>query len=129
MQFRTLEATAVDIIIAVFAKVMKMTDANQAKAGFSVSPKGNRTIQQASSPKGAIDGKSGQAIPEGTLVNLWQSGRDSNDVRAYVVKAKTAKTPKVTVETPQQIAIRLLEANSAAQDAKLDAILAALAAK
>jgi hypothetical protein len=117
MQFRILEATAILTIVKMFAAVVKMTEAKQVEAGFSVSPKGNRTIQQASSPKGAIDGKSGQAIPEGTLVNLWQSGRDSNDVRAYVVKAKKAKTPKTT--KPADSRMDSLEA-------KLDALINAL---
>ena len=96
MQFRTVEAKAVSIIVNAFAKVMAMTPANQALAGLSVSPKGNRTIQQTSSPKGAIDGKSGQSVPEGTLCNLWQSGTDAKDVRVFIVKPKSAKTPKTT---------------------------------
>jgi len=96
MQFRTLEATAVSIIVAAFAEVMEMTPANQILAGLSVSPQGNYTIQQTSSPKGAIDGKSGQAIPANTLCNLWQSGKDAKDVRVFIVKAKKPKTPKAT---------------------------------
>ena len=99
MQFRILEATAIETIVKMFAAVMKMTEAEQVKKGYSVSTAGNRTVQQAAAPQGAIDGKSGQAIAKGTLVNLWQSGRDSNDVRAFIVKAKKAKTPKASSRT------------------------------
>jgi hypothetical protein len=127
MQFRTVEAKAVSVIVNAFAKVMAMTPENQALAGLSVSPKGNRTIQQTSSPKGAIDGKSGQSVPEGTLCNLWQSGTDAKDVRVFIVKPKSAKAPKAKT-TDALTRMDALEANSAAQDAKLDAILAALTA-
>ena len=119
MQYRILEAKAIETIVKMFAKVIAMTPAKQADAGYSVSPKGNRTVQQASSPKGAIDGKSGQSIPEGTLVNLWQSGRDSSDVRAYIVKPKVVRTPKATKPTDSRID---------SLEAKLDALIDALTA-
>ena len=134
MQFRTLEAKAVGIIVDAFAKVMKMTPAKQAEAGYSVSPKGNRTIQQLMSPKNALNGKTGQAVSEGTVCNYWQSGTDDHDVRIYVVAPKKAKKAKVAkaIESPEATALyarfTVLEAKGDATDAKLDAVLALLSA-
>jgi len=126
MQYRTLEAKAVKTIKDAFAKVRAMSPAKQAEAGYSVSPKGGRTIQQMLSPKHALEGKTGKGVPEGTVCNFWQSGTDDNDVRIYVVAPKKPAKPKKVAESRMDALEAKVDAGKAETDAKLDAILAKL---